>query len=166
MKTICFILTFIFFTSIYSQENMVFTELGGNAAGITVNYERMLTKIPLLSVRAGFGAFYLGGKTIPVSVHYLYDIKNQNFAEVGLGYTWLEARTHDPCPRSLIFSSCDKELEERNADHKLMATFGYRKHFGSNKQFMLKGIFTAQLKSRYNESIITSAGVGFGYRFQ
>jgi hypothetical protein len=146
---------------------MVFSELGGNAVGISMNYERMLTKLPLLAARVGYGKFYQAGATsIPLSLHYLYDIKNQNFAEVGIGYTWVEARTYDPCPGTFKFypdPNCNKE--ERNADHKLIATLGYRKHFGWKKRFMLKGIFTAQLKSTYDESIITSAGIGFGYRF-
>ncbi len=168
MRTFLFILVVVFTSKCFGQKNLVFAELGGNAVGVSVNYERQLTKIPMLGMRVGYGRFYQSEVvSIPVSVHYLYDIRNQNFVELGLGYTWVAPRTHDPCP-GLNFnfypsSNCDKE--ERNADHKLLTTLGYRRHFGKKKQFMLKGIFTAQLKSSYDERVITSGGLGFGYRF-
>ena len=133
MRTLFLISVLLLTTKSFAQRNLIFTELGGNAGGISINYERQITKIPMLGLRVGYGKFYQEFATsIPVSIHYLYHIKNQNFVEVGLGYTWLAPRTYDPCPGLYInfYSDSRCNTVERNADHKLFSTIGFRRHFG------------------------------------
>ena len=78
-------------------KNTVFVEALGNGLFGSINYERQLTKEPGLSLRAGIGfyteyEFYL---TIPTSIQYLISLRNSNFIETGIGYTWADAGADD-----------------------------------------------------------------------
>lgn len=80
------------------KQNSWFFELGGASAGLTINYERFLSKKPGgLSLRAGFGAGIIAfGDVIaygslPLGASYNIPIsKNKNhFIEVGGTYTFI-----------------------------------------------------------------------------
>ena len=108
------------------KRNDIYLEAGGNGLWSSVNYERRLTKEPGLGVRIGLGfyterAFYL---TIPVSINYLFPLKNgRSFIDAGAGVTWARMDGR-------VFSN-DKNS---NDDHftSFVPSIGYRRHTDKN----------------------------------
>jgi hypothetical protein len=88
-----FSFTLLVCTKTFGQQNNLFIEAGGNGLFGSVNYERMITKEPGLSLRAGIGiytekAFYL---TLPVGINYLFPLKKAG--------TYLDAGWELPGPK-------------------------------------------------------------------
>lgn len=78
-----------------AQKNTLYAEAGGNAFFGSLNYERQLTKHPVLLVRAGIGLYVEGLTylTTPVGVDYLFRLSGKPaFLDVGMGATWSHTR--------------------------------------------------------------------------
>ncbi len=135
-------------TLAFGQKNAVFLELGGNAQGGSINFERQLTqkKGLMLAVGVGFALaeedsttpsfgydFNLGGPSkgelsVPLSLNYLIDINNENHIEVGIGYTWI---------------NFDKTFQNgERATHNCIAQVGFRRYYGKKDNWMWKANFT------------------------
>lgn len=79
----------------FAQKNTVFAEAGGNGLFGSLNYERQLTKSPLLLARAGIGIYNENGAylTVPVGFNYLINLKNNTyFLDAGVGASWAHDR--------------------------------------------------------------------------
>jgi hypothetical protein len=121
-----FSFTLLVCTKTFGQQNNLFIEAGGNGLFGSVNYERMITKEPGLSLRAGIGiytekAFYL---TLPVGINYLFPLKKAGtYLDAGLGITWAQ-----------IDGKIFKDEGNANGDHftNFIPSFGYRKHVGEH----------------------------------
>ncbi len=104
------------------KRNDIYLEAGGNGLFGAVNFERQLTKQPGFGARIGVGfysenAFYL---TIPVGMHYLFKLKNQeSFIDAGLGATWAR-----------IDGKLFGDNKNSNGDHfvNFIPSIGYRRH--------------------------------------
>mgnify|MGYP006185279331 CR=1 FL=1 len=137
-------------------KNTVFVEALGNGLFGSINYERQLTKEPGLSLRAGIGfytenEFYL---TIPTSIQYLISLRNNNFIETGVGYTWADAGADD------IFN--DDESNNSDNLNNLFLSIGYRKHFGND--WMWKANFTPLITNN-KDVTLPWIGISIGKRF-
>lgn len=79
--------------SAYVSRNSLLMEVGGNGMFGSINFERHITKTPLVSVRAGLGYYRQGGRsfiTVPVGANLLLRLKKHPnwFADLGLGMTY------------------------------------------------------------------------------
>jgi len=134
----CFLILSVCLVSALSlaQRNTIFLELGGNGGLGSINYERQLGNKLGFTFRAGLGVtafefeknieqsaycIFCGlpkiSFTIPFSLQYLLDLKNDNYLETGLGST-------------LQFSN------EMILSYQ--ANIGFRKQFGQGKRWMWK----------------------------
>jgi len=81
MKTTLFIFILCIAYANVAQRNTVYYELLGNGGYSSINYERQLTNSPVLTARLGVGFtsdIVFGNdvcRTLPISGHYLLDIK-------------------------------------------------------------------------------------------
>ena len=160
--TVCLFVSFISFAQENQEpngkklKNTVFVEALGNGLFGSINYERQLTKEPGLSLRAGIGfytenEFYL---TIPTSIQYLISLRNSNFIETGVGYTWADAAADD------IFNN--ENVTNSDNLNNLFLSVGYRKHFG--KDWMWKANFTPLITNN-KDATLPWIGVSIGKRF-
>ena len=160
--TVCFFVSFMSFAQENQEpngkklKNTVFVEALGNGLFGSINYERQLTKEPGLSLRAGIGfytenEFYL---TIPTSIQYLISLRNSNFIETGVGYTWADAAADD------IFNN--ENVTNSDNLNNLFLSVGYRKHFG--KDWMWKANFTPLITNN-KDVTLPWIGVSIGKRF-
>ncbi len=110
----------------HSQNNSIYAELLGNGMFGSVNYERQLTNKPILMARVGVGFWSdLGimgssdsGYTIPVSLNYLLDLKKNNYLEIGIGLTLVDANfMSNNAPSNILY---------------LFTSIGFRRNFGNN----------------------------------
>jgi len=161
MRTLCILCTLIFTGSLFSQKNTVFAEIGGNAQGTSINFERQLTKEKGLMLRIGLGlalvqeeeatpneiielfGAYESHFSIPTSLEYLFNIKNGHYIETGVGYTWIDIKKN--------FDSAER------GTHNFIASIGYRKYFGSQKSWMWKANFSPILAGN------DDSGIKFGF---
>jgi hypothetical protein len=154
-----------------AQNNIVFFELAGNALGGSLNYERQLTKDLDLYVRFGIGGALVEENTpsnnyfsanipnpklsIPLSIQYLFDLNNNDYIETGLGYTWID------------FSKTFENSAQ--GTHNILASVGYRKHFGQAKTWLWKVNFSPLIGGNGEKGIVFGfspmAGISFGKRF-
>lgn len=161
--------------SVMAQKNTMFLELGGNGGFASLNYERQLTNSLGISIRVGIGATFfefekdepdleLGqgcaicgvtvpaprvSATIPVSAQYLFDLRNDNYLETGLGSTW-------------------QLSEEPLFVHH--ASLGFRRYFGNGNKWMWKVTLTPILGVNGENAFQDSepaiwGGVSIGKRF-
>ncbi len=131
MKNILFIL--LFTGLLYGQKNSIYLESLGNGFVGSVNYERQLTKEQKLFVRMGIG-FYsnlgiLGDSemsyTIPISLHYLVNLKNKNYLDLGVGSTLIESRFESlNAPNTILY---------------LFTNIGFRRNFGNHFFWRIHG---------------------------
>ena len=160
--TVCLFVSFMSFAQENQEpngkklKNTVFVEALGNGLFGSINYERQLTKEPGLSLRAGIGfytenEFYL---TIPTSIQYLISLRNSNFIETGVGYTWADAAADD------IFNN--ENVTNSDNLNNLFLSVGYRKHFG--KDWMWKANFTPLITNN-KDATLPWIGVSIGKRF-
>lgn len=160
--TVCLLVNFMSFAQENQEpnsgnlKNTVFVEALGNGLFGSINYERQLTKEPGLSLRVGVGFyteddFYL---TIPTSLQYLISLKNNNFIETGVGYTWADAGADD------IFN--DDVSNNGDNLNNLFLSVGYRKHFG--KDWMWKANFTPLITNN-KDVTLPWIGISIGKRF-
>ena len=160
--TVCLFVSFMSFAQENQEpngkklKNTVFVEALGNGLFGSINYERQLTKEPGLSLRAGIGfytenEFYL---TIPTSIQYLISLRNSNFIETGVGYTWADAAADD------IFNN--ENVTNSDNLNNLFLSVGYRKHFG--KGWMWKANFTPLITNN-KDVTLPWIGVSIGKRF-
>ena len=126
MKKLIFIL--LLTTTVYGQKNSIYLELLGNGYTGSINYERQLTQEHKLFVRAGIGFHSNLGIledtesyfTIPLSFHYLVDIKNNNYLDLGIGTTLVQSNLKGVnAPNTILY---------------LFTNIGFRRNFG-NKLF-------------------------------
>lgn len=149
MKYLFIMVCLIGATSIYSQENLMYVELAGAGPLASVNYERQLTKKPLLNLRAGLGyvtTWDYDGITLPTGIYILEEFKNQNFFELGVNYTFLFDGDKDDIKGFLL------------------PAIGYRNYFKKNKGF-LKITFNPVFLNDDPIEIIPWGGVSYGFRF-
>ncbi|RNC84090.1 MAG: hypothetical protein ED556_11550 [Winogradskyella sp.] len=127
MKNLFFISTLAFLTlGLYAQRNAVFMELGGNGLFGSINYERQLTKTPKLYARLGIGFWtdlgILGssdtGYTVPISFHYLLNLKKDDGLDFGIGATIVESKFPSNLANSNIVY--------------IFTSIGYRRNFWNN----------------------------------
>ncbi len=121
MKQLAMVFSFVFTLLMYSQENLAYVELGGAGPLISANYERQVTKNPLLNIRAGLGyvaTWDYDGLTLPTGLYFLGDLKKNNYLELGMNYTFL--------------------FDKDEADIKgfLLPAIGYRKYFTKSTGFL------------------------------
>lgn len=158
-----------------AQKNAVFYELGGNGGWMSINYERQLTKDPKIMLRLGLGFspfevefqgdesspyanflnFPAAELSVPVSAHYLLHFSNENYLDMGLGYTWQQ-----PTDNPNIVNEKEKAL------HLFYSSIMYRNHFGRNESWMWKIGLTPRIAS--NEKLNGPdiwAGLVIGKRF-
>lgn len=144
MRALTVIFFFTIISNLIAQKNTVFLEIGGQGGVSSINYERQLNnKSTGLGIRAGMGVSVFEFKrnelssksmagcvicgvnigvpsiflTLPVAVQYLYDIKNENAIEMGLGTTWQLSS-----PSILVH----------------YAAIGFRRNFGRKKRWNWK----------------------------
>lgn len=126
MKLIITIITILFTSITHAQKNAVYVELLGNGLFGSVNYERQITKEPKLYARIGLGFWsdfgILGssnsGYTIPISMNYLVDLKNNNFLDLGIGATMVKSDfSSQPAPNHVFI---------------LFTNVGFMRNFGNN----------------------------------
>jgi len=131
MKNIIFIL--LFTGALYGQKNSVYLESLGNGFLGSVNYERQLTKGPKLFVRAGIGfnsnLGILGDTeisyTIPISLHYLVSLKNNNYLDLSVGPTLIESSFDSfDAPNTILY---------------LFTNIGFRRDFGGSFFWRIHG---------------------------
>ena len=160
--TVCLFVSFISFAQENQEpngkklKNTVFVEALGNGLFGSINYEKQLTKEPGLSLRAGIG-FYTENEfclTIPTSIQYLISLRNSNFIETGVGYTWADAGADD------IFNN--ENVTNSDNLNNLFLSVGYRKHFG--KDWMWKANFTPLITNN-KDATLPWIGVSIGKRF-
>lgn len=156
------------------NKNAVFLELGGNAQGGSINFERQLTKKEGLMLAAGVGfafaeedrvtssgydfafeGFGNGELSVPLSLSYLFDINNANYFEIGMGYTYI---------------NFDKTFQKgERATHNLTAQIGFRRYYGKNDNWMWKVNFSPVLGGNGDSGIAFGlspmAGFSIGRRF-
>ncbi|MFS4493565.1 hypothetical protein [Maribacter sp. 2308TA10-17] len=171
MKTVCVIMILILGTNIYGQKNMLFLELGGNAQGSSLNYERQLTSEKGLMLTIGVGLALVKADdeyehvfsglvtepkfSIPVSITYLFKIKNENYIETGLGYTWI---------------NIDKNyVSTERGTHNFILALGFRSYFGKQKSWMWKANFSPILAGNGDSGLefgfSPMFGIALGKRF-
>jgi len=172
MKTLILLFTLMLgLNQINAQSNVVFVELGGNSIGPSLNYQRQLGQNGNLGLRIGIGSAWVSQESvssspyfdllpderlcIPLSMNYLFDLKNRNYLEVGLGYTWINFKK-------------DFESKEQGT-HNLIPSIGYVKHFGKNSGWMWKASFTPLVGGNRDQGFVFGfspmAGVSIGKRF-
>lgn len=140
-----------------AARNTVFVEALGNGFLGSLNYERQFGKKPNFTTRVGIGFypdidFYL---TVPVSVHYLIDVGQNNFIETGIGYTWAQYGADD----CFLCEGGDNTDDYNN----LFLSIGYRKHFGNN--WMWKINFSPLITNNHNANFTPWFGAALGKRF-
>lgn len=173
MRTVSIIFTLIFWANTYAQRDMVFLELGGNAQGTSLNYERQLSKEKGLMLRIGVGLALVEEEeddgldfafenlsidpklSIPVSLEYLFNIKNENYIETGIGYTWINIDKN--------YASAER------GTHNFILAVGFRHYFGKEKTWMWKANFSPIVAGNRNSGIefgfSPMVGVALGKRF-
>jgi hypothetical protein len=140
-----------------SLKNTVYIEALGNGMLGSLNYERQLLRNPYLTGRLGIG-FYLESNfylSIPVSLHYLIELRNNNFIESGIGFTWAQYGADD----CLNCDGSDNTDDYRN----LFFSIGYRKHFGNN--WMWKANFTPLITNNHGANFEPWFGLAIGKQF-
>ncbi len=158
MKKMLLIILFLNATTAFAQnqfkKNSIYLEAGGNGLFGSLNYERQLAKEPGFGARVGVGfytedAFYL---TIPVSINYLFKLKNNtSFIDAGLGTTW--ARVDGK-----IFG--DAPYYGHGHFTNFIPSVGYRKQ--TSKNLMLRFSLTPVIN---NFGFVPWAGISFGKSF-
>jgi len=149
MKRLLFIPCLVFTLCGFSQESLLYLELGGAGPLVSVNYERQITPKSPFNLRAGLGyvvTWDYGGVTVPTGIYFLEDLGNQNYLELGINYTFL-------------FES-DKE-DTRGF---FLPAIGYRKYFLKNNGF-LKITFNPVFFNDDPIRIIPWGGISYGFRF-
>lgn len=149
---------------------MIFLELGGNAQGASINYERQLTQKKGLMFKIGAGFALVNEESdgyvfdglvnepklsVPVSLEYLFDVNNENYIETGIGYTGI---------------NIDKNFESsERGTHNFIAQIGFRRYFGKQKNWMWKAnfspIFAGAGDSGIEFGFSPMLGVAIGRRF-
>jgi hypothetical protein len=135
-------------------KNMVFLEVGGNGLFGSLNYERQLTALPRLSVRAGVGFYsekapYL---SLPVGLNYLIKLDNPNaFIDAGFGATWAKVNGR-------LFGSETNSSGDNFVSY--VPSVGYRRYIA--KQYMWRISFTPVI-NQYG--FVPWAGVSLGKGF-
>ncbi|WP_026464307.1 hypothetical protein [Adhaeribacter aquaticus] len=141
--------------------NNIFFELGGNGVYGSLNYERQLTKQPGLSARFGIGTLHGQREgisdpltywlTIPVSINYLVNLKNnQSFIDAGLGATWTPLELYFKLPK----------YPERKGFINYFPSIGYRRY--TSKNLMWRINFTPVF---FEDFFLPWAGISIGKRF-
>jgi len=172
MRTLFISVALLFCARSFTQSNTFFVELGGNAQGFSINYERQLTKEKGLMISLGAGgAFVEEDKepgpfninfgisepklSIPLAVRYLFKIKNENYIESGLGYTWINVNKN--------FVSTER------GKHNLIAELGFRRYFGKQDDWIWRvnfsPIFAGNGISGFTTGFSPTAGISVGKRF-
>ncbi len=76
--------------------NTIYIEAAGSGVHGSLNYERFFSEE--VSLRIGLG-FYVSDAelypSVPVSLQYLKGYRNNNFFEIGVGYTWAQEDGYD-----------------------------------------------------------------------
>lgn len=171
-----FIVVFTFFVSLnncIAQINSILVELGGNSLGPSVNYQRQIGLQGKLGFRLGIGSAWVRGNyyssnpsyfsvalpderlCIPISLNYLIDLKNRNYLETGLGYTWI---------------NFNKDFENREQGrHNVIPSIGYVRNFGHGSGWMWKASFTPLVGGNRDKGFVFGfspmAGLSMGKRF-
>ncbi len=157
----------------FAQENTIILELAGNAQGASLNYERRLTKEKNLMLSIGFGSAFVDEEpepsilgsyfsffpeerlSIPISLRYLISIKNENYLEIGSGYTWINVNKN--------FESTER------GRHNFIAEIGYRRYFGKQDDWVWRANFSPILAGNGSSGIALGfspmAGISIGKRF-
>jgi hypothetical protein len=140
------------------KKNDLYFEFLGNGIWSSISYEHQLKNSPGWGLRFGVG-YFSGDEvfriTIPVGVHYLFQLKNeQSFLDAGVGTTWSNAAGIKP----------DVPTGERDyGEHiwSLVPSIGYRHHTRGN--FMWRASITPVInKYRF---IPYNIGLSVGKRF-
>ncbi len=165
-----------------AQKNAVYIETFGNAGLISLNYERQFFTEPKLSLRIGLGFSFFEIEeerqpsgpsgpdvdyginlpdidlSIPIAVHYLFNVRNGNYVETGLGYTFQFGSN----------SSLGRDYDEKAA-HLFLASVGFRRYFWKRKSWFWKANFTPILaimdSGRTEYGFQPWMGVSVGKRF-
>jgi len=139
---ICFILGIVQFS--YAQKNAVYLEALGNGGHTSLNLEQQILAQPLLLFRIGIGITQdnVMGKTrpalitVPSSLHYLIDLKKNNYLDLSVGLSWFDAADEGPASGvTLLFTG-----------------LGFRRNFGKN--WFFRGHLSPYVKSLTNSSIL------------
>lgn len=69
--------------SVAIKKNVGYAQIGGSGIGVSLNYERQLTKLPGLNARIGLGYLPTELLSIPLGLNYLFKVKELQFIEVG-----------------------------------------------------------------------------------
>ena len=163
MKLLQIIIVLLLSQQGLSQHNALIFEFGGNAQGGSLNYERALSSTPGLTFSLGLGFALVEEDqkdadvefdlnlpgipdpklSIPFSFQYHFHINNQDYLEAGLGYTWI---------------NIDKTFESgERGSHNFILSTGYRKYFGSEKNWLWKVNFSPIIAGNRD------SGIGFGF---
>jgi hypothetical protein len=89
----------------YEACNCVFAEIGANGVGLSLNYEKLVSR--KVGIRVGVGSVLLTGTTIPVSFSWYSGVERK--FEFGLGVTYLpiwEARENNSFGKSQTILLC------------------------------------------------------------
>lgn len=134
--------------------NTLYLEAGGTGLWGSFNYERQLTSIPRIALRAGVGiytedTFYL---TLPVGLSFLHPLRNPDaFIEGGLGASWTQANAR-------LFSADARS--RHNSYLNFVPSLGYRRHMARG------GMWRVSLTPVINRyTFMPWVGVAFGKRF-
>jgi hypothetical protein len=167
------VLSLLFFSVSYAQNNTIFVELGGNSLGPSLNYQRQLGHDGRLGLRIGVGSAYVTADyvsnnpsyfssllpderlCIPISINYLINLKQRNYLEAGLGYTWIDFKK-------------DFQNSEQGT-HNLILSIGYLKKFGARSGWMWRANFTPLIGGKSGNGFVFGfspmAGVSIGKHF-
>lgn len=149
MKRLIILLSLFLTISTFSQENLMYLELGGAGPIGSINYERQLTKAPMFNLRLGVGyvtTWDYDGITLPTGIYILKSLKNENYLELGGNYTFL----------------FDDDVEDIKGF--FLPAIGYRKYFKKNSGF-LKITFNPVFFNNDPIEIIPWGGISYGIRF-
>lgn len=149
MKRITVVFIWLITFNAFSQEHLVYLELGGAGPMVSMNYERQLTTKPMLNLRAGLGyvvTWDYEGFTLPTGLYYLSDLNKGNHLELGINYTFLFDNDQDDIGGFFL------------------PAIGYRKYYPGKKSFF-KITFNPVFFNNDPVEVLPWGGVSFGKRF-
>ena len=124
MRKVLIVIIFGISVSGLAQRNAIYAEVMGNGGEASLNYERQLTNNPIILFRIGVGLTrdnVVVGKevflvSLPTSIHYLIDLKKNNYLDFSVGVSWFDTTKYGPSEGVL----------------QLFTGIGFRRNFGKN----------------------------------
>ncbi len=131
----------------YEACSCVFVELGGNGVGVSLNYEKLISR--RFAVRGGFGFVPFAATTVPIQFTWFNGLERR--FELGAGITYLPV------------GSSERNSIAKAQSFLLTATIGgrFQPRFGG---FMIRYVFTP-MYNLTTSSFMPFVGISLGHAF-